>query len=111
MKNIFPRDTKQRIREIAIKNGWNTHILQIWRDIPDGIFLSRLPKHVELTHDCIKTNLNYQKPKFYSGLFDESDNGPFEVPPGCTKTYDKKYVPDAPKLYVIQEHNSACVFC
>ena len=31
----FSHDTKQCIREIAIKNGWNTHILQIFREICD----------------------------------------------------------------------------
>ena len=36
-------------------------------------------------------------------MFDDSDNGPFEVPPGHTKTHDKKSVHDAPKLYVLQK--------
>ena len=43
-------------------------------------------------------------------IFDELENGPSEVPPGRTKTYDKKYVPDAPKLFVLQENKDACVF-
>ena len=36
------------------RNGWNTQIVQILREISDGIvlkeFFSRLPKHVEPTH-------------------------------------------------------------
>ena len=44
--------------------------------------LSRLPITVELTHKWIKKQFNYQDPDFYSQLFDESENGPFEVPPG-----------------------------
>ena len=43
-------------------------------------------------------------------IFDESEKGPFEVPPGLTNKY-KKSVPNAPKLYVFQENKSACVFC
>ena len=38
--------------------------------------------------------------------------GPFEVPPGHTKTYDKnKSVPNSPKLYVLQKNKSACLLC
>ena len=40
-----------------------------------------------------------------------SENGPFEVPPGRTKTCAKQTVPDATKLYVLQEGKSACLFC
>ena len=50
----FLRDTKRRIQEIAINNGWNTHIVQILHEIRDinflfkGKILSILPKPVEL---------------------------------------------------------------
>ena len=65
--------------------------------------LSRLPKPVELSHNCIKKIFKYQGPEFYSILFYESENTPFEVPPGLTKTCDKnKSIHDAPKLYVLQ---------
>ena len=63
--------------------------------------LRRLPKPVEISHKWINTSSKYQKPEFYSRLFDDSENGPFEVPRGRTKAYDKKSVPDAPKLYVL----------
>ena len=53
-----------------------------------GKYLSRLPTPVELSHEWIKTNFNYQHPDFYSRLFDESENGPLEVPTGRTKTHD-----------------------
>ena len=33
-----------------------------------------------------------------------------EVPPGCIKTYKNKSIPDATKLYVLQENKSACLF-
>ena len=54
---IFPRDTRRRIRDIAINNGRNTQIVQILYEIHDrnflfkGNFLSRLPTPVELTHE------------------------------------------------------------
>ena len=52
------------------------------------------------------------KPVFYARLFDESENWPFEVPPGCTnKDEIIKLVPGAPKLYALKENNSAWVFC
>ena len=44
-------------------------------------------------------------------MFDESENIPFEVPTGRINAYDKKSVPDAPKLYILQENKSTCVFC
>ena len=50
--------------------------------------LSILPKPFELTHKWIKKNFKYQEPEFYSRLFDESENRPFEVPPGNIKTYE-----------------------
>ena len=61
-KNNFPRDTKQRIQKIAIKNGWNTHIVQIFCEKCDGKFLfkvnmiSRLPNPVELSHEWVLKN-------------------------------------------------------
>ena len=51
--------------------------------------LSRLPKPVEISHECIKTNIKYQVTEFYYRLFDKSENGPFSVPPGRAKTNDK----------------------
>ena len=44
-------------------------------------------------------------------MFDESENGPFEVSLGSKKTYGKKKVPDAPKLYVLKGIWSAYVLC
>ena len=61
----FLRDTKRRIREISINNGWNTHIVQILHEIRDGKFLfkgnllSTLPKSVELLNEWIEKNFNY----------------------------------------------------
>ena len=48
---------------------------------------------------------------FYYRLLHESENGTIEVSDGRTKSYDKKSVHDAPKLYVIQENSFACVLC
>ena len=61
----------------------------------------RLPKPVELTPAWIKKNLKHQEPYFYYQLFDESENGPSEVPLGLIKAHDKKYLSDAPKLYIL----------
>ena len=75
-------------------------------------FISRQPKPTGLSQEWIQNNFKYKYPEFQYRLFDESGNGPFEVPLGRIKTYDKnKSLPDAPKLYNIQENESACVFC
>ena len=76
---------------------------------PKGNIISILPKSVELSHGWFKMNLKYQEPYFKSRLFDESENGPSEAPPGRTNIF-KKSVPDAPKLYVLQENKSDSVF-
>ena len=48
----------------------------------------------------------------YARLFDESEYGSFEVPPGNTNVVViRKIVPGSPKLYVFQESKSACVLC
>ena len=50
------------------KSGLNTNIAQIFCEKCDGKFLFnenlliRLPTTVELSHEWIKTNFNYQKP-------------------------------------------------
>ena len=87
----FPRDTKQVIRKIAIKNGWNTRIVQIMCEKCDSTFLFKVnvlsipPKTVEISHEWVLTNFKYQEPKFYSRLFNESEKVTFESPPGRTK--------------------------
>ena len=79
-KIIFPRETKRRIQEIAINNGWNTQIVHILREIRDGKFLykgnflSIIPKAVEQTNKWINTNFKYQEPESYYRLFYESEN-------------------------------------
>ena len=76
-KRDFPRDKKHCIQEISINIVWNTHIVQILREIRDGKFLFRkkiisiIPKNVVLTYKRIKTNSKYQEPEFYHQLFDE----------------------------------------
>ena len=48
----------------------------------------------------------------YAWLFDESEEGPFEVSPGRKKVgVIRKPLPGSTKLYVSQESKSACVFC
>ena len=92
----FPCNTKRCIQAILINKYCNTSIVQILREISygdfifKGNFLIRLPKYVELSYEWIKKIFKYQKPEFYSRLFGESENGPFEVPTGRSKTYDKK---------------------
>ena len=95
-KRIFTCDTRQLIQETAIKNGCKTQVVQILRKIRDRhfiykvTFLGRLPKSVKLIDEWIRKNNKYQEPEFYHQLFDESENWPFELPPGHIKTYDKK---------------------
>ena len=44
----------------------------------------RLSGTVELSQYCILTTFKYQDPEFYARLFDESEEGPYGVPPGHT---------------------------
>ena len=61
-------------------------------------------------HTSGSWKFKYQEPEFYARLFDEWEEGPFDVPPGCTNVGVLiKSVPGAHKLYVLQEINSACV--
>ena len=46
--------------------------------------LSILPKHVDLSHEWVLEMFKYQEPAFHAILFDKSEEGLFEVPPGCT---------------------------
>ena len=48
--------------------------------------LSILPKPVELSHEKVMKHFNYQEPEVYSRFYDDFKKGPFEVPPGRTKT-------------------------
>ena len=56
-------------------------------------FQSKFAKYNTKTFWTIKRvgqdKFKYQDPEFYYILFDESENGPFEVPSGCKKTHDK----------------------
>ena len=55
--------------------------------------------------------MKYQGPEFYARLFDYSEEGPFEFPPGRTNVgVIIKSVPGAPKLYVLKESKNDCVF-
>ena len=64
-----------------------------------GNLLSRLTKPAELSHKWVLKIFKYQEPAFYDRLFDESEQGPFEVPPGHTNIDEiRKSVPGAPKL-------------
>ena len=99
------------------KQWWNTHIVQILGEIRDGNFflkskfLSGITKPVELSHYWIKTILKYQDPEFYSRLFDESKNGPFEVLPVCKKIYGWKISTWCSYVVCFTTNNSACVIC
>ena len=72
--------------------------------------LSRLPELVEISHEWVLTNFNYQEPKTYAKCFDDPEKGPSEAPPGHTNKYQIiKSVPDDPTLHDFQEIKSACV--
>ena len=63
--------------------------------------LSKLKNHVELSQEWSLKKFKYQDPEFYDRLFDNSEEGPFKIPPGCMNIFVIiKLVPDAPKLYV-----------
>ena len=50
--------------------------------------------------------------RIYARLFDESEEGPFEFPPGCTQVGAiRKSVSGDTKLCVLQEIKSVCAFC
>ena len=65
-------------------------------------FRSRLQSTVELSHESVLKNFKGQEPKFYSILFDVSEKGPFQVPPGSTNKERENAVHDDPKLYILQ---------
>ena len=44
-----------------------------------------LPNPVEISHKWVLKTSNDQELEFYAIFFDGSEEGPFEVPPGCTK--------------------------
>ena len=48
---------------------------------------SIIPKTVELPHEWVLNFFNYHEPYFYDGIFDESEEGPFEVVPCCAKFF------------------------
>ena len=63
--------------------------------------ISILLKLSELSHEWLLKNFKYQEPVFYSRLFENDEEGPFEVPLGITNVgVTRKPVPDDPKLYV-----------
>ena len=67
------------------------------------IMLSILTNTVELSHEWILINFKYQEPEFYARIFDESEDGYFEVPPGCIKVgIIRKLLPNDPKLYIFR---------
>ena len=61
---------------------------------------SRLPNNVEQSHQQTLKIFKDQEPPFYAILFDDSEGGPFEVPPGHMRVgVIRKTVPGAPNLY------------
>ena len=66
--------------------------------------IGTLPKPIELSHKWILKNFNYKEPLFYTILFNDSEAGPFEVPPGHTKVYlIRKPAPGAPNLFFFRK--------
>ena len=73
--------------------------------------LSRLTNTVEISHKWVLINFKYQEPSFYDRLFDNYEEGPFDVPSGHMKVVViRKSVPGSPKFYVWHEINITCVF-
>ena len=71
-------------------------------------------KTVELSHTWVLINFKYQETELYSILFDELEEGPFEIPPGRTKVgVIIKPVPSAPNFYFyrIQRELACYVHC
>ena len=57
-------------------------------------------------------NLKYQEPEFYSISFDESEEDPFEVPPGRTNFgVVIKPVPGYSRLYLLQDRKGDFLLC
>ena len=66
-----------------------------------GNLVSILPGPFEPSHKWFLTNFKYQGPELYDRIFDESDEGTFEVPPGITNILViRKPGPGSPKMYV-----------
>ena len=65
--------------------------------------ISRILKPIELSHDWVLKNFKYQDPEFYNRSFDQSEEGPSEVTPGCKDVVViRKLVPGTPKFYVFK---------
>ena len=74
--------------------------------------ISIVSKTFDTSKKWVLKNLKYQEPAFYARLFDDSEEGPFEVSPGHTKVgMIMKPVHRDPKLYVLMEINISCEFC
>ena len=82
--------------------------------ILSGIVLIRITNPVELSHKWELINFEYQETESYARLFDESEEGSFEVSPGCTKLVKlKKTLPGATKLIfnIITRVGMCYVYC
>ena len=108
-KDNYPSDTRQHISSFEMKNIWNKQVVQILCEERDGDtsfrwnLIIRLPKPVEISYEWVLKIFNDQEPGFYARLFDESEEGPYEVPPVCTKAGERiKLLPGDPKLCVFQ---------
>ena len=69
---------------------WLEHTYCQLREKRDGEYfkkqiLSRLLVPIEISTKWVSKNTNYKEPDFYSGLFDDPEKGPFEVPTGRIK--------------------------
>ena len=50
-----------------------------------GNMLIILQKPVGISHEWVLNFFKYQEPEFYARLFNNYEEGPFEVPPGSMK--------------------------
>ena len=62
--------------------------------------LSIITNPVELSQEQVLKIFKYKKPEFYGRLFDDSEEGPFEVPTYQTKKDEvRQPVPGATKFF------------
>ena len=99
------------------KRGWNLQAAQILREERDGEFifkenmLSRVPKPVELSHEWFLNISSIRSQNVSLEYLMSKKKTLFEVPAGHKKFDEiRKSISGAPKLYILHEIKSACVF-
>ena len=97
--------------EISINNGWNTQIVKILREIRDGKFSVEYQNMFNYQTSGSRQISSIKSQSFTLGFLMSHKMDPLKSLLDTQRHMINKSVLDAPKLYVLQENKSACVFC